>query len=103
LPSEGGYIAVLEAELHFPEAHDLKAKRKELKSLKDLIHGRFGAAVAETAYQDKWQRARLTVALVSGSHFQLEERADDLERWLVGRSPAGIRVERSIRSVGELE
>ena len=46
MTATGGYIAVLELELHFPEAHDLKAKRKELTSLKDLIQVRFGAAVA---------------------------------------------------------
>ncbi len=102
MTAAGGYIAVLEVELHFPEAHDLKAKRKHLKSTKELIQGRFGAAVAETDFQDKWQRAALTVALVSGSHHHLEARVDDLVRWLDARSPAGIRIERRILSVEEL-
>ena len=101
--TSSGFIAVLEVELHFPESHDLKAKRKELKSLRDLIRGRFGAAVAETDYHDKWQRAALTVALVDGSHHHLGQRADDLSRWLEARAPAGLTVQCRIRSVQELE
>jgi uncharacterized protein YlxP (DUF503 family) len=101
--ASSGYIAVLEVELHFPEAHDLKAKRRELKSLRDLIRGRFGAAVAETDFHDKWQRAALTVALVDGSHHHLGQRADELARWLEGRAPAGLSVHCRLRSVQELE
>ena len=102
MPAEGGYIAVLELELHFPEAHDLKAKRKELSSLKDLLQGRFGVAVAETGFQDKWQRAAVTVALVSGSHAHLLQRCEAVVQWLEARSPAGVGVRRTILSVAEL-
>ena len=41
-----GFIAVMVIELHFPEAGSLKAKRKELSSIKAQLHGRLGAAVA---------------------------------------------------------
>ena len=44
--------------------HDLKAKRKLVKSLKDQLRARFGAAVAETEGHDKWQRSVIVCALV---------------------------------------
>ena len=45
----------------------LKAKRKELSSIKAQLHGRLGAAVSETGHQDLWQRATLTASLTGGS------------------------------------
>ena len=53
--------------LHFPEAGSLKAKRKELSSVKAQLHTRLGVAVAEVDHQDIWQRATLAAALTSGS------------------------------------
>jgi uncharacterized protein YlxP (DUF503 family) len=96
------YFALLLVHLHFPEASDLKAKRKELQSIKTQLHGRLGAAVAEVGHQDLWQRATLAAALTSGSTAQLEQAADRLERWLQERCPAGVRVERTLASLEDL-
>ena len=54
-------------DLHFPDTGDLKGKRKQLKSLKEQLRRRFGAAVAETDHHDLWQRSTLSVALVGAS------------------------------------
>ena len=62
-----GYVAILTAELHFPEAHSLKEKRHFVRSAKDNLRNRFGAAVAEVDHHDLWQRATLTVACVARS------------------------------------
>ena len=97
-----GYVAVLVIELHFPEAGSLKAKRKDLQSIKAILHGRFGCAVAETAHQDLWQRATLTAALTSGSLPHLVEAADTVERWLDGRCPPGVRIDRIVASLEDL-
>ena len=96
------YVALLIVELHFPDAGSLKAKRKDLHSVKAQLHGRLGAAVAEVAHQDLWQRARLTAALTGGSLQTLESAADNLERWLDARWPEGVRVERLLASVEDL-
>ena len=98
-----GFVAVLVIDLHFPEAGSLKSKRKELASIKAQLHGRLGAAVAEVEHQDLWQRARLTAALTSGSLSALSGAADNLERWLVARCPDGVRVERIVASVEDLQ
>jgi uncharacterized protein len=100
--SGSGFIAVLVIELHFPEAGSLKSKRKELSSIKSQLHGRLGVAVAETDYQDLWQRSRLTAALTGGSLATLSAATDNVERWLQSRCPDGVRVERMMASVEDL-
>jgi uncharacterized protein len=98
-----GFVAVLVIDLHFPDAGSLKGKRKELSSINAQLHGRLGAAVAEVDHQDLWQRARLTAALTGGSLPKLSAAVDNLERWLVARCPDGVRVERIVASVEELQ
>ena len=101
--AESGFVAVLVIDLHFPEAGSLKGKRKELASIKAQLRGRLGAAVAEVDHHDLWQRARLTAALTSGSLAALSGAADNLERWLVARCPDGVRVQRIVTSVEDLQ
>ena len=98
-----GFVALLVIDLHFPEAESLKAKRRELSSIKAQLHTRLGAAVAEVDHQDLWQRARLTAALTSGSLSTLSAAADGVERWLYERCPAGVDVQRVIASVEDLQ
>ena len=97
------FVVVLVIHLHFPQAGSLKGKRKELSSVKAQLQGRLGAAVAEVDHQDLWQRATLAAALTAGSMRQLEARADTVERWLEGRFPEGVRVERTVASLEDLE
>src|SRR3989475_5864005 len=52
-------------ELHLAACQSLKDKRHVLKSLKDRLHNRFNVSAAETAHHDLWQRAELTVCVVS--------------------------------------
>jgi uncharacterized protein YlxP (DUF503 family) len=100
--SSGGFVAVMVIDLHFPDAGSLKSKRRELSSIKAQLHGRLGAAVAETDHQDLWQRATLTAALTGGSLRRLSAAADELERWVIARCPEGSRVERLVASVEDL-
>lgn len=97
-----GYLAVLVIHLHFPEAHDLKAKRRELASLKSQLHGRLGAAVSETEHQDVWQRATLLAALTGGSVAPLRAAADKVERFVLDRYPDTARIERHLASLEDL-
>ena len=103
MPARRGYVAVLVIDLHFPLAGSLKGKRKDLSSIKAQLHRRFGLTVAETAFHDLWQRARLTAALTGGTLGPLTGAADNLERWLMGRFPDGVSVHRMIVSVEELQ
>ena len=96
------YVCVLEIELHFPETGSLKGKRRELSSLKAQLQRRFGAAVAETAHHDLWQRAGLTAALVGRDVGLLKERAAEVERYVWGMFPDGARVECHVISSEDL-
>jgi hypothetical protein len=100
--SASGYVAVLVIDLHFPEAGSLKAKRKELSSIKAQLQTRMGVAVSETAHQDLWQRAQLLAALTGGSPGTLAAAADKVERWVLARCPDGAHVERVLVSMEDL-
>jgi uncharacterized protein YlxP (DUF503 family) len=97
-----GFIAVLVIDLHFPDAGSLKAKRKELSSIKAQLQGRLGASVTEVAFQDLWQRARLVASVVSGSPGTLAAQVESIEGWLHARWPEQVAVERIVLSVADL-
>ena len=100
--SGDGFVAVLVIDLHFPDAGSLKAKRKELSSIKAQLQTRMHVAVSETAHQDLWQRAPLTAALTAGTFQQLDNAADQVERWVLARCPDGASVQRLVVSVEDL-
>ena len=80
-----GWVGILSAELHFPEAHSLKEKRSYLRSAKAHLQNRFGASVAEVDHHDVWQRARITLALVARAHGDADRLLADAERYLASR------------------
>ena len=96
--SEDAYVALLLVHLHFPDAGSLKAKRKDLSSVKAQLHGRMGVTVAEVGHQDLWQRSTLAAALTGGSIGLLDSATDRVERFLLERFPETCRVERTVRS-----
>jgi uncharacterized protein YlxP (DUF503 family) len=100
--SGDGFVAVLVIDLHFPEAHSLKAKRKELSSIKAQLQTRMHVAVSETGHQDLWQRSTLTAALTGGTLHQLDIAAGEVERWVLARCPDGASVQRLVASVEDL-
>ena len=91
-----GYVGILSVELHFPENHSLKGKRKELLSVKAQLQRRFGASVAEVDHHDVWQRAGLTLACVARGHKELQELLDGAERYLAGQAFELGQVEREV-------
>lgn len=99
----GAYVALLTIELHFPEAGSLKAKRKELQSVKARLRQRLGASVAEVDHRDVWQRATLGAAVVAGSPALAEQYANAVERYLVGRYPETVSIGRTVVSFDEVE
>jgi uncharacterized protein YlxP (DUF503 family) len=96
------FAGLLLIHLHFPEAGSLKAKRKELSSLKAQLHGRLGVAVSEVDHQDLWQRATLAAAVTAGSPSAAHDAADRVQRFLDVRCPAGVRIERAVVSFEEV-
>jgi len=96
-----GYVGILSAELHFPEASSLKGKRKFVKSVKAQLQNRFGASVAEVDHHELWQRARITLSCVAREYREAEGLLDDAERYLNGQEFDVARVEREVVTLGE--
>jgi uncharacterized protein YlxP (DUF503 family) len=76
------HVLALELDLHLPSSRSLKQKRAALRPVLDGIRHRYPVAVAETGHQDKWQRAELGIAAVSGSPSYVEALIDDVERFV---------------------
>ena len=91
-----GFVAILVAELHFPEAGSLKGKRKYMKSAKAQLQNRFGASVAEVDHHELWQRARLTIACVAREHGEAERLLEEAVRFLSGQEYELISAEKEI-------
>jgi uncharacterized protein len=96
------YLLALTIYLHFPENGSLKGKRKELLSVKAALSRRFGAAVAEVDHHDLWQRSTIAAGLVGRSASELEQLGTALERYVDGRFPDGVRIERRLVSFDDL-
>ena len=52
--------------------------------MKDRIRGRFNVSVAETAHQDVWTRAQLSVALVTTDGASPDSVISKLDRFIEG-------------------
>jgi uncharacterized protein len=96
-----GYARILSAELHFPDNHSLKGKRKELLSVKAQLQRRYGASVAEVDHHEVWQRARLTLSCVARGHAELVGLLDGAERFLASQGFELVRVEREVVTLDE--
>ena len=97
------FMVALTIHLHLPDNGSLKGKRKELLSVRAALTRRFGASVAEVGEQDLWQRATLAAGLVARTAGELDHTTDRIERYLLGRFPEGVRVERRLVSFKDLE
>jgi uncharacterized protein YlxP (DUF503 family) len=58
-------LVLLQMEMLISGSASLKEKRVVLKKIKDKLRNNFNVSVAETGFQDKWQRAQLAVAVVT--------------------------------------
>jgi uncharacterized protein len=83
-------IGVIAWELEIFGCQSLKEKRRVVKSLKDRLHDRFNVSVAETAYQEKWQRAELTACVVAGERRQAESVLQSADGLVAGEARARI-------------
>jgi uncharacterized protein YlxP (DUF503 family) len=73
-------------DVHIYGSQSLKEKRFVLRSVKDRISNRFNVSIAETGHFEKWQRAELAVAVVSGQRRNVEKTLDAILDLLDGES-----------------
>lgn len=78
------HAAAVRFDLHVPESRSLKVKRAAIRPIVDGLRHRFHCSVAETGFQDQWQRAEIGVALVAATDGHLRELVDTVERFVAG-------------------
>ncbi len=75
-------IGLLEIDLYGEQFHSLKDKRRLLSSLKERLKNKFNVAVAESDYQDLWQKAQLSVVTLSPGRAVLESAFQQIEDFI---------------------
>ena len=83
-------VGLITWELHLDGCQSLKDKRHVLESLKDRLHHRFNVSAAETDHQDAWQRAELSVCVVSTDRRQVEQVLQAADKLVDGADGARI-------------
>jgi|TARA_R110001592_G_scaffold325289_1_gene605200 uncharacterized protein YlxP (DUF503 family) len=83
-------IGVLHVNFLIEGARSLKDRRRVVKDFKDQIRSRFNCAIAETAYQDLRQRARLTAVVVSNESKHANSQLTGIGRFIETRVGASI-------------
>jgi uncharacterized protein len=66
-------VGLLHVTIHIPQAQSLKDRRRELRSVKDLLHNRLNVAVAEVSEREAWQSAELAVTTVAKDGARVRE------------------------------
>ncbi|TFG74787.1 MAG: DUF503 domain-containing protein [Chrysiogenales bacterium] len=75
-------IGLLEIDLFSEQFHSLKEKRRLLSSLKERLKHKFNIAVVESAYQDLWQQAQLSVVSLGPNRSILENTFKQIEDFI---------------------
>jgi uncharacterized protein YlxP (DUF503 family) len=70
-----------------------------LRRLKDLVHGKFNAAIAEVGDNDLWQRASIGVTLVGSERRFTESALDEVLRFIRDHAEV-VKEERELQSFG---
>ncbi len=73
------HVLLIELSLQIPQAHSMKDKRRQVKSLKDRLKQRFNASVAEIDSLDQWQQAVMGVCMISNDKSHLEKQINLVE------------------------
>ena len=71
-------VGVCRITLMVPESHSLKEKRMVLRRIKDRVHQKFNAAIAEVGGEDAWQQAILGFAVVANERAFVESMVDKI-------------------------
>ena len=97
-----GFVLLVEVRLRVDDSDSLKGKRKVVRSIKDAVRDRLGAAVAEIEGHDSRQDSTLLCSLVGRDEGELASRADRLQGIVVARAGDAASFERTLRSLDDL-
>ena len=80
----------IRVELFFPLSHSLKEKRSILRSLRDKLSSSLKVSVAETEFQDLWQRCTLEIAFVNSDTIILKKTSDRIYELISSRDDVEV-------------
>lgn len=83
-------VGILTIKLAIREAYSLKDKRRIVKSLKDRIHGKFNASIAEVDLLDARQQAVLGVSVVANERRFVNSVLSSIVDFVRMNSPADL-------------
>ena len=73
------HVLLIKLSLQILNAHSLKDKRRQIKSLNDRLGNRFNASIAEIDALDKWQQAVMGVCMISNDKSYLDKQSSLVE------------------------
>jgi hypothetical protein len=93
-------IGLLTVDIHCPHSRSLKDKRMTVKAIKDRLRKRFNVAVAETGYQELWQRSVLSAVTVSSERSGLESLMESMARDVEERYSDELNISTDVELIG---
>jgi len=84
------HVLLIKLNLLIPNAHSLKDKRRQIKSLKDRLANRFNMSIAEVEHLDSWQQSLLALCLVSNDKAYLDKQFSLIETLVLSCSELAL-------------
>jgi uncharacterized protein YlxP (DUF503 family) len=75
-------IGMLVIDLFNEQFHSLKEKRQLLSSLKKRLKNKFNIAIAESDYQDLWQKAQIAIVSLGASRAIVDNTFKEIEDFI---------------------
>jgi uncharacterized protein YlxP (DUF503 family) len=92
-------LATLSIHLHLPACSSLKEKRGRIKPLMARLRREFNISVVEMDFQDRWQEALITCAMVSNEPGHLEAALGSVAKWVKGNWPDGMVIDEKLEII----
>ncbi len=80
---------MLTIHLLLPGCVSLKEKRGRLRPLLHRLHRQFNVSTAEMAYQNRWQEALISCALLGNDAAHLQSALEQIRHWVEANWSAG--------------
>jgi uncharacterized protein YlxP (DUF503 family) len=75
-------IGMLVIDMFNEQFHSLKEKRQLLSSLKKRLKNKFNIAIAESDYQDLWQKAQIAIVTLGQSRTIVDNTFKEIEDFI---------------------
>ena len=93
-------LGTLTIHLHLPACSSLKEKRRCLKPLVARLHREFNVSVSEMDFQDKWQEAVISCAMINSDARQVERSLQSMTKWMDANWTDGDVIDQTIELIG---